>query len=212
MDDAFGVLAMFILCICGVFIGKLMDVQWRVWFLRQVTKKDYHILAFTSKDKKNIFRYVINPENDVFVHKGMLFVVERGRIYREKNIDDGWLISKAPKASEVGVPVIFCDADSMRPIVFENHTDPVKPSEAGTVLTAWIENQINKNFEQRDRIQTIVMICCGVVLLVGILVYMQGQNIVDIQNRLYPIEYKLGVRVLNQTINGTSQGTINIPT
>lgn len=210
MDDILVFILIIFLAPCAVFVGKLMDMTWRVYFLRLVTKEDWHILAFATKDKKQLFRYAVNPKHSVFIFRGMMFIVENGRVYREKKIEDGWLLAKAPRTSDEGVPTIFCDADSMRPLVFEGHGDPVKPSEIGTAITSWIENQENENTETKNKI---FMVCCmilGVALLLGILIYIQGQQLVDLQTRLYPIEYKLGVRVVNATIG--ENATLNIPT
>jgi len=219
MDDIIVFILITICSLGGLFIGKIMDPAWKVWLLRQVTKTDYHILAFASKDKKNIYRYAVNPEKDVIIHRGMLWVVEKGRIYREKKGDSGWLFSKAPKTSEEGVPIIYVDADSMRPMTFSEHEDPVKPSEAGTVLTAWIENQLQKGFEQRDKIFMVVCIVGGLVLVSMIIGYFNGTAIADTNARFYPIEVKLGIRYANGSLVETytnqspmQNGTIRIPT
>jgi hypothetical protein len=214
MDDLTAILLIIFIGLGGLLIGKLLDVSWRVWLLRQLTKVDWHVLAFISKDKKNIYRYAVNPDKDVVVFRGMLFVTEKGRIYREKKVNEGWLFSRAPRSSDEGVPVIYVDADSLRPITFQSHEDSVKPSEAGTVLTAWIENQINKNFEQRDKIFMVVCICAGLILLTGIMAYFGWQESAMVNQRLTAIEYKLGIRVMNTTLNttGGAAPTISIPT
>ena len=164
-----------------VLVGRLLDPMFRVRQLRRFLRKNYLVLYFVSKDGKTILPRVINADDDTFMHKGALYVVEKGKIWRRMQGEAGSAAvelkeggfnfnpteGERPVRYEEGVPVIYMDNEHIKPLQFSNEEAKVTPSGVGSAVNAWISNQIAKGLVGENKYLTIGLIVIGLLVLIS---------------------------------------------
>lgn len=160
------------------FMGRIMDTHFRAKIFRQFLKKDYGILAITSKDRKNIRKVVVNLENTILRIGAQIWIVQGGRIYRQEKPEEGFGFQNSKKEitvktiMEEGVPTLYVDVESIKPLDFFPDKTPdsksVQPEELGSFLMAWTANQIAKgiNVINEYRNFLLIIIILGIIQLV----------------------------------------------
>jgi hypothetical protein len=173
-DDILFYGVVFVLVLGAFFIAKWSDIYWQIKQKRKYLKKDFHLACIVSKDMKNITPKIFNPEQSTIWHDGKVYTVEKRRIYRKDKPEDGFMVPK-PKFEE-GIPVIYIDDESFRPLDFDFTTPTVaKPGEAGAILKSWEVNAAAKAmvsaYDKMKQQAMFVMIILGLCVLIAGLVY-----------------------------------------
>lgn len=178
LEDYYMIIGAFLIVIVfllGLLIGRMLDPYYRIRQMRRFLKKDYIILKKVGKDAKTILARIINAESTAFLNRGSIWVVEKGRIYRDLGIEKGTNVrikeggfdfrpgmSEVPIRYEEGVPVIYVDDEHLKPLNFNNEEALVTPSGAGGALVAWVLNQIAKGASDIQK-YTIFFIILGLL-------------------------------------------------
>ena len=184
--------------ILGFLGGKINDPYFKVKIMNNVLKKNWLLLKTVSKDSKVIRSRAVNGESGVITVGNKLWTVEEGRIYRENKQNAGFFIKESKKVVyEEGVPTIYVDEDSIKPLSFEGEsTKTIKPQEVGAVLNAWIFNQLAKGLLAMKQQNWLLYIAIG---LLAVNIYLTFDN----NGRLDTIEAKMGGEYVTETPNDT---------
>lgn len=186
MDTVFIMFAsmgiLFSICLALV-CGRALDPIWRIKQLRRFIKRNYMLLIFVSKDGKTLQYRTINADEDAFIHRGSMYVVEKGKIYRKVQREvggkpvfdkEGGFSFKpeegnSPIRYEEGVPVIYVDNEHIKPLGFDNEESRITPSATGAALNAWVTNQINKGLAGTNKnLLLFAAIIFGILLLANL--------------------------------------------
>jgi hypothetical protein len=173
-----------------LLIGRMLDPMFRTRQLRRFLKKNYLILYFVSKDGKTIQPRIINADDDTFMHKGCLYVVEKGKIWRKLEGKAGTVAielkeggfnfnpseGERPVRYEEGVPVIYMDNEHIKPLSFSNEEIKVTPSGVGSAINSWVSNQIAKGLVGENKYLTIGLIIIGLLVLISAFFGYQAQD------------------------------------
>jgi hypothetical protein len=173
-----------------VLVGRLLDPMFRVRQLRRFLRRNYLVLYFVSKDGKTILPRVINADDDTFMHKGALYVVEKGKIWRRMQGEAGSAAvelkeggfnfnpseGERPVRYEEGVPVIYMDNEHIKPLQFSNEEAKVTPSGVGSAINAWVSNQIAKGLVGENKFLNIGLLIIGILALCGLFFSYQAND------------------------------------
>lgn len=167
------------------FMGRIMDTHFRAKVMRSVMKKDYGVLAITSKDRKNIRKIVVNLENTILKIGAQIWIVQGGRIYRQEKPEEGFGFLNSKKEviiktiMEEGVPTLYVDVDSIKPLDFYPDKVPdsksVQPEELGSFLMAWVGNQIMKGLNVIGEYRNFLLI----IIVLSIIQLLIGYYVLD---------------------------------
>jgi len=178
MDDATAMGFVLIIGILSFVFAKWTDTRWRIKFLRSRTKKDYYLANIVSEDKRVLYPKMFLPEHGVIEHKGMIWCVDTEKVFREgRVIETNFRISEKGKPTngftvktehmkwEEGIPVIYIDEKTFRPIGFdfehENKTPtPARPSESSAILKGWLSNAMMKIMASTKKFETLLIVAC----------------------------------------------------
>lgn len=135
----------------------------RVTFLRNATRRNFGFVHFVSRGR-TIFTFIKNLDHDMIKDKlGRVWVVEPERIYKHKE-NESYEIDDPHISMSGGIPQIFLDVDSMRPLTFykEDIVDrdgrPIKPERAGAAIKTTIAVELAKGLLQNKTVAAIGMI------------------------------------------------------
>ncbi len=173
LESIFLLLAIFPTILAFLF-AKYQDIIWRAKIFRRLRKKDYGILNIFSRDGKTIRSMVVNFEEDAVKVGDNIWIIAKSRIYRQHNESVGFSLKggKSPVRWTEGVPVLYVEMDTVKPLAFEGEESTIKSDEVGANLMAWINNQIMKKkhaLPSQDKITKIILIA---VILVGAIAYL----------------------------------------
>lgn len=192
-----GALLALAMLLLGLFIGRMLDPYYRIRQMRRFLKRDYLILKKVGKDAKTIIARIINAESTAFLHRGGVWVVEKGRIYRDLGFEKGGNVrikeggfdfrpgmSEVKISYEEGVPVIYVDDEHIKPLNFNNEEALTSPSGAGGAIVAWVLNQIAKGAGDMQK-YTIFFILLGLLATASLYFAWQANGqIGDIKTKL----------------------------
>ncbi len=145
------------------FFARWKDLSWRGQIFRKYLKQDTHMLYILSKDEKGIKPRLINFQDDALNIADKIWLVKKGRIYRRDKPEMGAYLEKKNVKWEEGLPVIFLDYDTLKPRDFYPEESTAKPGELGSVLSAWVNNQLAKGMaaiKNQDMILKIIAVLC----------------------------------------------------
>lgn len=155
----------------GWFFG---DPFQRAKIRRSITKKNYGIVNFVSKGAR-IMSTIKNFDYDILFVGDGVWILERNKVYmQDKN--DGIMGTKAvypilPEHvnSVIGIPVIFLDVDTMRPLSFHKEAGEANPIDLASTMKGYIMNQLAKNmFFKRTFMLLIIIVIATSVLNLGL--------------------------------------------
>lgn len=192
MDERIWYMISFMTLLVGFIVAKWFDPYFRARIMRRALKKDYGILAIVSKDAKNILKMVVNFEKDTINIAGKVWVITQHYVYREDKKERGFVMGKAHVKWEEGVPAVYVEQDSIKPLDFFSDRTPVKPEEIGSFLSAWVNNQLAKNISQVKNQQIlifIVILLCGLTLAIA---YMNLNAITEVRDGLGQLAGRIG--------------------
>lgn len=190
----------------GFFIARFMDAFYRCKKIREFTKKNYVLLGLVQKDNKTVSYKVVNADKDTIMIDNNLWVVERNRIYRQEKPEDGFGLEKNNLKWVEGVPCVFVNRDNIKPLDFFQERNEVKSEEVGSVINAFVYNQIAKALGGVNSIKTLLTITLVFCLIAAILSYMAFDATSTIKNDVKAIKDQLGnsgVITAGSAVNGT---------
>jgi hypothetical protein len=178
MDDSIAMGFILMIGVLAFVFAKWTDTRWRIKFLRSRTKKDYYLGNIVSEDKRVLYPKMFLPENGVIEHKGMQWCVDTEQVFREGAVvekkirvsekgkpTNGFTLSQSSVKWEEGIPVIYIDEKTFRPIGFdfehENKTPtPARPSEASSIMKGWLSNAMMKIMASTKKFETLLIVAC----------------------------------------------------
>mgnify|MGYP001342074995 CR=1 FL=1 len=205
------ILIIFIAVFCvaiGALVGRMLDTAFRGKTLRSMLKKNYGYLCIVSKDNKNIRPILVNFEKDVFMLGDKQWAATKGRIYRMDKEEKGFFVSDNNIRWQEGLPCIYVDEDSLKPLDFWQDAGLVKPGEVGSLLTAWTTNQIAKGLLGMQKKEWIIYIVIILALIAAVLSYQTMTIAGATDAKVTAIEQRLA----NATVVNSTGGVISVPT
>lgn len=188
--DSYIMLAFLGIFFFAFIFGKWADPIFRCKMLRQLTKKNYMVIAIVQKDGRTISQRVVNAEKDVAIVNNALWVILGGRVYRrdktgsskKKDILNAFEKGTKEEADfqikadnivfEEGVPTVYLDSDTITPLDFYRDKATIKPEEVGSALLAYVYNQLAKAMASVSNIRLLLLIILAGVLICAGLGYM----------------------------------------
>jgi len=143
----------------GVIIGWiLLDPFMRAKALRTIRKKNYGLVFLTGRGK-NIITKVKNFDDDlIWIGKDKCWHISPSEVKNLNKYDEKYGISDENISYFSGVPCIFLDIDSMKPLKFYKEKTPISPEEAGSALMGWTVNQLAKGMFFKRTMELIFII------------------------------------------------------
>ena len=171
--------------VLAFLFAKYQDPMWRARMFRRLRKKDFGILNIFSRDGKTIRSIVVNLEEDAVKVGDNIWIITKNRIYRQHNESMGFSLKrgKTPIRWTEGVPVLFVEMDTVKPLAFQEEESTIKADEVGANLMAWINNQIMKKkhaLPAQDKIMKIVLIAVIAVGGIAYLIFTQQSEILEV--------------------------------
>lgn len=170
----------------GAFLfAKWQDPFWKCKTLRSIFKKDYIIAGMINHDKHTIKRIVINAQQACFMYEGSIYVVDKAKISRDreikttlKNIPSSSITEQSEFKEErimfvEGCPIAFFDQENICPVGFASNApnlSGITPSQAGATIMAWYRNMVARATMDAGKIQLfliIILVLCAVNILIS---------------------------------------------
>ncbi len=163
----------------GFLLGWLiMDPFMRATIIRKLTRRNFGILFLVSRGKQ-VIPLIKDLNGSLIWHDRKVWVITPSRIYTLRKSADGDFAIKSEDIYLVGgVPTMFIDFDTMKPIGFFKDQSEIKPEELGASLIGWNNNQIAKAIVFKKQVTTMVTILLVIVLAC---VYFSYQNYTMLQ-------------------------------
>lgn len=152
----------------GAFVGWIfVDPFQRAKIYRSVRKKNYGIVNFVSKGQRIVSR-IKNFDEDLLFVRDAVWHLEPNRVFTmtkedtDAEISAQYPISPENIATVQGIPTLFLDMNTMRPLTFWKDQGEADPIDLGSTLKGYLMNQLQKNLffkrtMQMSLILTIVM-------------------------------------------------------
>jgi len=152
----------------GLCFGLWMDPFFRCKVTRKLTKKDYGIANLISKDHRTVLQKIVNFDQDAIIVNNAMWIISENRIYRKDKPEIGFKFKREEIRFEEGVPSIYVDIDSMKPLTFHKDDTNVKPQETASVVLSYIMNEMSKglNFAKQTNTLLIIMFLLLVINVV----------------------------------------------
>ena len=197
-----------LLMIVAFVVGRAIDPIFRARIMKKLTKRKYGCLALCDIDRKAIDKVIVDLSKDMVYVKGFCWIINNGDIYRQDKPEHGFKIKDEMLRYEEGVPTIYVDSTSLRPLKIEGaEVTTVKPDNIASILSAWLSNERAKLLASMGSMNMIILLCLFASLGAAGLSYMNMDNMKAItvqvnqtHNDLGLIKTSLGiVEVVNQT-------------
>lgn len=164
----------------GFLLGWfVMDPFMRATIFRKLTHRNFGILFLVSRGKQ-IIPIIKDLNGSLIWHDRKVWVVAPNRIYTfRKSVDGDHPIKSKDVYLFGGVPTMFLDFDTMKPIGFFKDQSEIKPEELGASLIGWNNNQIAKAIVFKKQVQTIITVLLMIIIACA---YFSYQNYTVLQN------------------------------
>jgi len=169
----------------GIIAGWIFgDPYQRAKLQRNVTKKNYGIVNFVSKGARIMSKIKDFDHDLLFVNEGV-WVLECNKVYKTEKDDTKLGDKQYPILPEhvnniIGIPTIFLDIDTMRPLSFFKEKGDANPIDLASTLKGYVMNQLAKNmfFKKTFTIMTLIVIILAVAnVALTYLVYEIAQKV-----------------------------------
>lgn len=168
----------------GMIIGwVVLDPTMRCKILRRVTKQNYGVVNFVGKGNKIVSK-IKNFDYGLIWRQKDCWVLTKDKICQLTKDGNASNTNKMLDAEGVvtlveTVPVIFVDMDSMEPLNLSGGGRiPVYPSEIGSTLKGWNDNQRAKITASKKNIDTLIYVVI-IVSAIAVVVSFVTMNKVD---------------------------------
>jgi len=169
----------------GLFIGWIFfDPYQRAKAKRFMLKKNYGIVNFVTKGNKIISK-IKNFDHDLLWVDDGVWVLEPNRVFLQEKIDESQREEKSHPIRESdfqtlsGIPVLFLDIGTMRPLSFQKENGDANPIDLASTLKGWVMSQLAKNMFFKKTFTAMSLIT--IVLLI-VSVYFTWENYTVLQD------------------------------
>lgn len=166
----------------GLIIGFILfNPIVRIKAMRQMGKKNYGLVNLVGKGG-HIIQKTVDFDGGLLWIKNAVWYLEQNRV---ANIDapseDFYNISSDNVRFVSGIPIIYLNMDTMRPLTFFKDDTPIKPAYLGANLKGWTSNQIAK---WSNLVRTYYIVIAILLLCIGIAygVYTILQDVETLKN------------------------------
>lgn len=138
--------ALFLLLPAGFVVGRLLDIDWRCIQMRRFLKRNFIVLNIVEDDGRVYLSRIVDAMNAAVMVDNYLWIITKGRVYRKDKPSMGSSIKKKDiHWGNQGAPNVFVSKDDLTPIpLTKADASNVKPDELGSVVNAWVDNEIAK--------------------------------------------------------------------
>jgi len=166
-----------LLMIVAFVVGRAIDPIFRARIMKKLTKRKYGCLALCDIDRKAIDKVIVDLSKDMVYVKGFCWIINNGDIYRQDKPEHGFKIKDEMLRYEEGVPTIYVDSSSLRPLKIEGtEITPNKPDNIASILSAWEANAMAKIMAAGGNMNMLILICLFASLGAAGLSYMNMDN------------------------------------
>ena len=178
-----------VVLVLGFLVGRYRDPIWKCNIKRRYFRQDCGILAIVSKDGKNIRKIVVNFNDDMISVGGNIWVLQDKKVYRQNHSEKGFVIKDGQPVSiplkwEEGVPTIYVNQDTYKPLDFFASEETAKPQSVSAVLLSWVNNQIAKGMNLFKQHQLLLYAVILLTILCLGMSYMAYKEITDLKDAL----------------------------
>lgn len=171
--------------------------------LRAITRRPYGIAYF--KIGKNIYPKIVRFDQDLIRTKQGAWVIENDKIYFEKTLKSSpdetqteqtrlgstkYKMTKFQTWTE-GFPIIFLDLSKTQPIYFENDKGDYPKATPKNIEATLGKEKAAAEWEmmnkQKNRIQTYLLVCILLLVVIAALSWFNFQNIDKIGQRVFEL-------------------------
>ena len=152
-------------------IGRASDPFFKAKIMRWIFKKNYGCLGVCDLDNKRIDLHVIDLTKDSIKISGHVWLIDNCDVYREDKLGQGFKINPDMARFVEGVPVIYVDRSSLRPLKIEGTESKVKPETMSAILSALMANERERRIKQKDE-NMMVYIVIGVCIVLALMNFM----------------------------------------
>ena len=201
-----------VLCflLLGAFIGKLLDVTFRAKLMRNLTKREWGVLAIASPDNKTVRAITVNFSGDIINVGGKIWVIEKEKVYRFDKPERGFRLDREdlPRRWFDGVPYVFVNESSFLPIDIMGTVGSTRPEEISSVFLAYVNNQLAKGFASFKMHQTILIIAAVLALVGAVMGLMVFQKLGDMEKTLGAVSTRLNAMTDSRLLMDNQQAQI----
>lgn len=150
-------------------VGRASDPIWRGKKMRQFMRKDYILVNIVGKDRKSISSVIADSNSGILKVGKFLWVLEAGRIYRKDKPQAGFMLGPSVVRHEEGMPTVYVDSESLKPLDFFQEAGAIKPDEVSGSLVGFIANEMAKALMSMKGQQMLTYVIIAVVLVSALL-------------------------------------------
>jgi hypothetical protein len=178
-----------------IFVGWLMaDPLHRAKTKRTIFKKNYGVVNFVSRGKK-ILTKIKDFNCDTIWVKNAVWMMEPGRIFKKirsedsSEMEESWPITEKNIHDQIGIPEIYLDIDTMRPLEFDYmQKTPISPIDAGSTLKGWVFNELAKNLFVKRTLSIMLIIAIVAAACSAYIAFLSYQGTEDMKPVLKSIQ------------------------
>lgn len=185
----------------GVIIGWIfLDPFMRAKALRTLTKKNYGLVFLTGRGK-NIITKVKNFNDDlIWIGKDKCWHISPSEVKNLNKYEESYSINDENISYFSGVPCLFLDIDSMKPLKFYKEKTPISPEEAGSALMGWTVNQLAKGMFFKRTMEIIFILILMIAIGAAFFAY-SSNNL--LHKEVIPLLQKISSKIsTNVTVVG----------
>lgn len=177
----------------GAILGWMFDPYIRCKMMRRMTKKNYGMINFISKGNKMVAK-MKDFDNSLIWKKNECWVLSKEGIHQlTKNgnaLNEGKVINADSIVTVVDtVPMIYVDLDSFEVLTFAREgRERVKPSEIGSSLKAWEDNQRAKLMSAQKTMNILIVVAVIAAVAAAFLGYLNMTKMEEISTTLKVIQ------------------------
>lgn len=163
-----GLISVLLLLVLSFLAGMLLNPYARVKMRRQFLKQDYGIAKLLSKDGRAFQTRIINLGEASFELGDNIWFSKKGYVYRENHEDEGFFLKKISRHTEEGLPCVYLDSTSLKPISLHVPETKQTPNEMSAWLRTNSQIQVAKGLVGDKKKEQIMIATLAVCILLGL--------------------------------------------
>jgi hypothetical protein len=156
-----------------------MDIYFRAKVLKSILHRKYGIANIVSEGGKIVSIIVDFGKDTIRFKSGEIWIIEEGHIFNKAKKEKGFFASADNIMFEDGLPTIYIDRSSIKPLHFYAHEDKVRPDQIGAILLAWVENwkaKVMKGLKTNNLIQYVIILVIFLCLAMSYMAYQSAND------------------------------------
>ena len=189
----------------GAFVGWwLFEPKKRAQLLRWIKRRNYGVIYLVHRQSGYMLPLVRDFNNSILIKDEALWVLKGGKIYRidDKKEDIREIEVKPENIAYVGgVPVMFLDLESKRPLTFKGHdAREATPTEVGAVILGYVYNQTTKAIASlKKQWNWLLMGILALSLVSAVLSYLTMNQIEQVSKTVAALQGKVAAQPITVT-------------